>query len=101
MTTYQCNSCNKIEYRSIGNGWMIECSCGSGWLTTDDLNTTLNIELPKASFHNLKEYRKSKKYSQKLMADDLGISLRTYIDIEKGKRTPNNKTMLKLSKIYA
>jgi DNA-binding XRE family transcriptional regulator len=78
---YICSKCKKIEYRSIGQ-WKIECSaCGSG-----------SLQCPKEPWQKekqkdtefLKQYRKDKKWSQKLMAAELGLEQGTLSKIERG-----------------
>lgn len=47
----------------------------------------------------LKELRKSKNYSQKFLADQLGITQGAISQWEQGKSTPNIEKLIELSKI--
>jgi DNA-binding XRE family transcriptional regulator len=76
---YICSKCKRKSFRSIG-GWRIECSCG-GYLycPTDPWKE----EKPKDS-ELLKDYRKLRKWSQELMAAELGIEQSTLSKCERG-----------------
>lgn len=50
--------------------------------------------------NNLKDLRKSKGYTQKKVADLIGISHQAYSRYEKGVFTPNDELLKKISEIY-
>ena len=48
----------------------------------------------------LKELRKEKGISQKLVAKEIGITLSAYSNYEQGIREPSNEMLIKLCKYY-
>ena len=50
--------------------------------------------------NRLKEIRKERNFTQKNVADHLGIAERAYQNYEYGKREPNLKTLIKLANYF-
>lgn len=79
-----------------------ECTCGR---VTELFRTTQSHcfcvcgELMEQSVPDLKQWRTERGWSQRLAALELEISLRSYIDIENGKRKPCAKTRESMQRI--
>jgi DNA-binding XRE family transcriptional regulator len=75
---YICGKCKRKSFRSIG-GWRIECYCGGYFYCPSDPWK----EEKSSDAKTLKEYRESRKWSQELMAAELGIEQGTLSKIER------------------
>jgi DNA-binding XRE family transcriptional regulator len=77
------------------------CKCGASYgiyrTTRIHAYCTCCGELMGKTVQSLRQYRKRRGWTQALMAAELGISRRAYIDIENGKAIPSAKTRLKTS----
>jgi len=82
-----------------------ECKCGKQHAIYRTTQTNAFCvccgELMEQSIAGLKEYRKKRGYSQRLMAAEIGISLKTYIGIENGTLCPSARIRSKCVKLLA
>lgn len=82
-----------------------ECKCGKrhAIYRTSQVNAFCVCcgKLMEQSIADLKEYRKKRGWSQRLMAAEIGISLKTYVGIESGTVSPSARIRSKCVKLLA
>ncbi len=61
-----------------------------------EIRKKIKAELPQ----KLKNLRVQNKYTQKYVAEKLGISVQSYLSYEKGKTLPKVKNAIKLANLY-